>query len=64
MLKMFTVGFLKLLSTHPIHIVVWGNFPFNVIIESIVDVGYKGNNFILDTLPPTHAATHPSGSAR
>ena len=24
----FTVGFLKLLSTHPIHIVVWGNFPF------------------------------------
>ena len=26
----FTVGFLKLLSTHPIHI-VWGNFPFNHI---------------------------------
>ena len=25
----FTVGFVKLLSTHPIHIVVWGNFPFN-----------------------------------
>ena len=25
----FTVGFLKLLSTLPIHIVVWGNFPFN-----------------------------------
>ena len=25
----FTVGFIKLLSTHPIHIVVWGNFPFN-----------------------------------
>ena len=24
----FTDGFLKLLSTHPIHIVVWGNFPF------------------------------------
>ena len=23
----FTVGFVKLLSTHPIHIVVWGNFP-------------------------------------
>ena len=23
-----TVGFVKLLSTHPIHIVVWGNFPF------------------------------------
>ena len=22
----FTVGFVKLLSTHPIHIVVWGNF--------------------------------------
>ena len=22
-------GFVKLLSTHPIHIVVWGNFPFN-----------------------------------
>ena len=26
----FTVGFVKLLSSHPIHIVVWGNFPFNV----------------------------------
>ena len=25
----FTVGFVKLLSTHSIHIVVWGNFPFN-----------------------------------
>ena len=25
----FTVGFVKLLPTHPIHIVVWGNFPFN-----------------------------------
>ena len=24
-----TVGFVKLLSTHPNHIVVWGNFPFN-----------------------------------
>ena len=24
----FTVGFVKLLSTRPIHIVVWGNFPF------------------------------------
>ena len=23
----FTVGFVKLLSTHPIHIVVWGNLP-------------------------------------
>ena len=26
----FTVGFVKLLSTHPIHIVVWGNFPFKI----------------------------------
>ena len=25
-----SVGFVKLLSTHPIHIVVWGNFPFNI----------------------------------
>ena len=25
----FAVGFVNLLSTHPIHIVVWGNFPFN-----------------------------------
>ena len=25
-----TVGFLKLLSTHPIHIVVWVNFPFKL----------------------------------
>ena len=24
----FYVGLVKLLSTHPIHIVVWGNFPF------------------------------------
>ena len=24
----FTVGFLKLLSTHPIHVVVWEKFPF------------------------------------
>ena len=29
LLKLCTDGFLKLLSTHPIHIVVWGNFPFN-----------------------------------
>ena len=28
LLTTFTVGFVKLLSTHPIHIVVWGNFPF------------------------------------
>ena len=28
----FTVGFVKLLSTHPIHIVVWGNFPFKLDI--------------------------------
>ena len=26
----FTVGFINLLSAHPIHIVVWGNFPFKV----------------------------------
>ena len=26
----FTVGFLKLLSIHPIHIVVWENFPFKL----------------------------------
>ena len=26
----FTVGFVKLLSTHPILFVVWGNFPFKV----------------------------------
>ena len=24
----FTVGFVKLPSSHSIHIVVWGNFPF------------------------------------
>ena len=29
LLKTSTDGFLKLLSTHPIPIVVWGNFPFN-----------------------------------
>ena len=28
--KNFTVGFLNLLSTYTIHIVVWGNFPLNV----------------------------------
>ena len=27
----FTDGFLKLHSTNPIHIVVWGNFPFNLL---------------------------------
>ena len=26
----FTVGFLNLLSTYPIHIVVWGNVPFKL----------------------------------
>ena len=32
----FTVGFVKLLSTHhPIHIVVWGNFPFNINLDQI-----------------------------
>ena len=29
-----TVWFLKLLSTHPIHIVVWGNFSFPVVALS------------------------------
>ena len=29
LLKMLLLWFLKLLSTHPIHIVVRGNFPFN-----------------------------------
>ena len=33
----FTVGFLKLLSTHPIHIVVWGNFPFNEFYRELHD---------------------------
>ena len=28
----FTVGFVKLLSTHPIHIIVWGNFPFKLAL--------------------------------
>ena len=28
LLKMLLYGFLKLLSTHPIHIVLWGNLPF------------------------------------
>ena len=27
----FTIRFLKLLSPHPIHIVVWGNFPFKTL---------------------------------
>ena len=31
----FTVGFVNLLSTHPIHIVVWGNFPFNFCCDGI-----------------------------
>ena len=31
----FTVGLRKIrLSTHPIHIVVWGNFPFNYAIAT------------------------------
>ena len=36
LLKFFTVGFLKLLSTHPIHIVVWGSFPFNANIWTLL----------------------------
>ena len=32
----FTVGFVKLLSTHPIHIVVWGNFPFNSVKSVLI----------------------------
>ena len=31
----FTVGFVKLLSTHPIHIVVWGNFPFKALEQCL-----------------------------
>ena len=34
LLKRLTVGFVKLLSTHPIHIVVWGNFPFKGFTSS------------------------------
>ena len=33
LLNTFTVGFVKLLSTHPIHIIVWGNFPFNFVVS-------------------------------
>ena len=33
----FTVGFLKFLSTHPIHIVVWGNFPFNINFPTFIE---------------------------
>ena len=29
----FTVGFIKLLSTHPIHIVVWGNFHVVLLVD-------------------------------
>ena len=29
----FTVEFSKLLTTHPIHIVVWGNFPFYLLVS-------------------------------
>ena len=29
----FTIGFVKLLSSHPIHIVVWGNFPFKIFLD-------------------------------
>ena len=39
----FTVGFLKLLSTHQIHIVVWGNFPFKQI-----------HNFLQEIIFPAH----------
>ena len=38
----FAVGFLKLLSTHPIHIVVWGNFPFKCShYPGIIHISYK-----------------------
>ena len=52
----FTVGFLKLLSTHPIHIVAWGNFPFNSqkhlwhpVLCSWCDLSNSGNLLQLST---------------
>ena len=32
----FTVGFVKLLSTYPIHIVAWGNFPFKTGVQVVL----------------------------
>ena len=41
----FTVGFVKLLSTHPIHFVVWRNFPFRFfhVFEPKRPKGFKIN---------------------
>ena len=37
LLKLLLLGLYNCLSTHSIHIVVWGNFPFKVLpIENII----------------------------
>ena len=43
----FTVGRLKLFSTHPIRIVVWGNFPFNSGSDASASKTSKWNSKIL-----------------
>ena len=54
----FTVGFLHLLSTHPIHIVVWGNFPFKELMKSI-----SAPKYIIKLIVWLQAVFSPASSA-
>ena len=50
----FTVGFVKLLSTHPIHIDVWGNFPFKKYSNNLkFKKTHASRIFYLLTPPPS-----------
>ena len=56
-----TVGFVKLLSSHPIHIVVWGNFPFNLsLIMLIVFFLFYVTQYTLDMLYERYLANSDS----
>ena len=46
----FTVGFVNLLSTHPIHIIVWGNFA---IIKMCIRKGQTARNCLRGTYSTT-----------
>ena len=51
-----SVGFLKLPSTHPIHIVVLGNFTFNnisfLLISSLANIDYSSYQIIMPWSQP------------
>ena len=53
----FTVGFLNLLSAHQIHIVVWGNFPFNDWTECSLGTWYRPSTSEIDCARLTQAGS-------